>query len=106
MKWSTTECLTRFEDLATKTFLAEKETMSFARRVQKLLGAYVRDYKYDSQSIENAFRSPDGQSPKMFNPLQSDTKVAVTSTTARDSAPCIFSNYNGGPRPDNSSKFR
>ncbi|KAF2194727.1 FabD/lysophospholipase-like protein [Zopfia rhizophila CBS 207.26] len=101
MEWSPHECMDRFEDLAAKTFMAEqKEQLSVTQRVLRLLGAYVRDYRYESSSIEKAFDSTLRISPKMFNPLQNDTKVAVTTTTVRDNIPCVLSNYNGGLRSE------
>ncbi|KAF2727575.1 FabD/lysophospholipase-like protein [Polyplosphaeria fusca] len=105
MKWTPLECLTRFEDLSQKTFLLENQTsnLSLTQRLRSFVGAYVRDHRYDSAVIESAFRSTVGQSPRMFNPLQNDTKVAVTSTTARGNVPCLFSNYNGAVRTDQST---
>ncbi|KAK0302569.1 hypothetical protein LTR82_017827 [Friedmanniomyces endolithicus] len=58
----------------------------------------MRDHQYSSQAIEDAFRDVTGNSSGLFNPLNSDTKVAVTSVTAREVQPCLFTNYNGGPR--------
>lgn len=37
----------------------------------------------------------------MFNLLRNDTKVAVTTTTVKDSLPWLFTNYNGGKRSNN-----
>lgn len=107
MQWTPDECLSRFEDLAIKTFMAEpkEENLSWTQRLQRLLSAYFRDHRYDSSNIENAFCSTIGTSPKMFNPLRSDTKIAVTTTTVKGNIPCVFSNYNGGPRFDESSKY-
>jgi hypothetical protein len=79
--------------------------LSFIQRMRRLLGAYVRDHQYDSAAIESTFQSTLGESPKMFNPLKNDTKVAVTTTTARGNVPCILSNYNGGSRGEKSSTF-
>jgi patatin-like phospholipase/acyl hydrolase len=106
MNWSADECLSRFEDIAAKTFMIEQkqEKLGLSQRIQRLLGAYVRDYRYDSSTIDKAFRSSLGVSSQMFNPLRSDTKVAVTATTARGNFPCVFSNYNGNSRLDGNSK--
>lgn len=104
MNWTVDECLSRFEELAIKTFGPENKPLSLTQRIQKLLGTYVRDYQYDSSAIESAFHSVSGSSPKMFNPLRSDTKVAVTTTTVRGNVACVFSNYNGGERPEESGK--
>ncbi|KAF2199844.1 FabD/lysophospholipase-like protein, partial [Delitschia confertaspora ATCC 74209] len=103
MGWTLQECLFRFEDLATKTFMVEqKQKLSITQHIQRLLGAYVRDHRYDSAAIENAFRVEGRAYPRMFNPLQNDTKVAVTTTTARHNIPCVLSNYNGGQRSEGS----
>jgi hypothetical protein len=106
MNWTVDECMERFEELATKTFETELKdgALSLTQWIQRLLGAYVRDHQYDSSAIESAFHSTIGRSLKMFNPLRSDTKVAVTTTTARGNVACVFSNYNGGQRPEDSGK--
>ena len=106
MQWTPDDCLERFEDLASKTFMIEQkeEKLSLTQRLQRFIGTYVRDHQYDSSIIEKAFFSTLTGSPKMFNPLRIDTKVAVTTTTARGNVPCVFSNYNGGPRPSDGSK--
>lgn len=50
--------------------------------------------------IEDTFRTLANNAPtQMFNPLRSETKVAVTTTTAREVLPCLFANYNGPCRP-------
>ena len=107
MQWSPDECLSRFEDIAVKTFKVEEKSgrASLTERIRRLLGAYVRDYQYDSSIIDKAFRSVLGVSRKMFNPLQSDVRIAVTTTTVQGNIPCVLSNYNGGPRPEDNSKF-
>jgi hypothetical protein len=95
MGWSTTECISKFEAIATKTF-ASSDTVSTLRRMRQFLVAFLRDWKHSSSAIEDAFKSDADVEVKMFNPLVSDTKVAVTSntTTALNPEPCIFSNYN------------
>lgn len=104
MKWTVDDCLERFEELAIKTFESEPaettSSLSITQRIRRMLGAYVRDYQYNSSAIESAFQASIGSSAKMFNPLRNDTKVAVTATTARENVACVFSNYNGGKRPD------
>lgn len=49
--------------------------------------------------IEAAFQTLTKQPTQMFNPLKSETKVAVTTTTAKDVLTCLFANYNGIQRP-------
>ncbi|KAF2741923.1 FabD/lysophospholipase-like protein [Sporormia fimetaria CBS 119925] len=102
MGWSTEECLKRFEELAFKTFDVKQDegAHSLTQKLQRMVGAYMRDHRYDSTTIENAFQGNQDVSPKMFNPLHNDTKVAVTTTTAKGNISCIFSNYNGGSRVD------
>lgn len=39
-----------------------------------------------------------GEEIRMFNPLSSDTKVAITTTTAKDPRPCLLTNYNSDVR--------
>lgn len=68
-------------------------------RIHELLLAYLADCRYDSARIEEALQATFGERTRMFNPLRCDTRVAVTTTTARDSLPCLFTNYNGGQRP-------
>ena len=92
------ESLRRFEELAGKTFPQDQGRLSLTRKFQRLISALVRDYQYDLSAIESAFQQSLGISPKIFNPLKNDTKVAVTTTTARLTIPCLMSNYNGGQR--------
>lgn len=103
MRWSITECIKRFEALAEQTFRRRKAHSIFLR-LQELAISYLRDGKYSSQAIEESFRSVFGDEIKMFNPLCTDTRVAVTTTTAKDTKPCLFANYNGGLRSDKSGE--
>ncbi|KAK3672622.1 hypothetical protein LTR78_007434 [Recurvomyces mirabilis] len=98
MGWDTSLCIQRFENIATKTFDRHASSgFSFAR-LQNLALSYLRDGQYSSSPIEAAFRSELGKDIRMFNPLSSDLKVAVTTTTAKESKTCLFSNYNGNLR--------
>lgn len=63
--------------------------------------SYFYDCQYSAQAIEEAFQNALGRQLKMFNPINNDTKVAVTTTTAKDAKSCIFANYNGGKRSGN-----
>jgi hypothetical protein len=107
MQWSPSECLRRFEDLATVTFRAEEqiETRSWSQKVQRLFRICLQDHRYNLSPIERAFHSTLDSSTKVFNPLQADTKVAVTTTSVRANMPGVISNYNGGPRLENNSEF-
>lgn len=98
MCWSTSESLEKFEDLAYKTFQSSQSRLG---RIRQLITSYLRDGKYSSVTIEESFKSTfkDDEEINLFNPLNNDTKIAITTTTAKESAACIFSNYNGGHRP-------
>ena len=97
LQWSTGESLQRFEEVASKTF-KKPEGSSLLSRALQLLIAYFEDGMYNLSAIEDAFKATFGTEVKMFNPLQNDTKVAVTTTTS-SSKPKLFTNYNGGQRP-------
>ncbi|KAI9777798.1 MAG: hypothetical protein M1839_008593 [Geoglossum umbratile] len=100
MMWSPQECLSKFEELSYKAF---DRWRASRQRVQDLIFSYFTDCLYKTSSVENAFLSAFGSKKSMFNPLGSNTKVAVTATTVRETTPCIFANYNGiGRRVSNS----
>lgn len=98
MRWDAGESLDKFEELARKTFKGSHGTFG---RMQQLVISYLRDCRYSSLAIEQSFQSAfeEQKEVSLFNPLTNDTKVAITTTTAKESAACIFSNYNGGERP-------
>jgi hypothetical protein len=98
MHWSVDRCFDMFEGLAKRTFKQQRRGSMLLARVQQLAMSYLRDCQYSSLAIEDAFRSSFGNELKMFNPLSNDTKVAVTTTTAKETAPCLFTNYNGSSR--------
>lgn len=104
MKWDVKYCLQRFEQLADNIFQRRSNGPSMFVRIQELIMSYIADCKYESSGIENALRDAFGSNLRMFNPLCNDTKVAVTSTTAKDSLPCLFSNYNGCQRSAQSGR--
>ncbi|KAH0542474.1 hypothetical protein FGG08_003145 [Glutinoglossum americanum] len=96
MMWSPQECLSKFEELSHKAF--DRWRVS-RQRVQDLIVSYFTDCLYKTSSVENAFLSAFGSK------RGSNTKVAVTATTARETTPCIFANYNGiGRRVSNSGE--
>jgi hypothetical protein len=97
LQWSTKESLQRFEETASKTFGKRKALLS---RAVQLLIAYIEDGQYSLAAVQDAFKRTFTTSPQMFNPLQNDTKVAVTTTDVGDSLPWLFTNYNGGQRGD------
>jgi hypothetical protein len=99
MHWSPQECLDQFAQLARKLFASgNRDSPSWTQRLHDFVRAYIRDYQYDSTTIKDAFQQRLGVSDKMFNPLRSELKVAVTTTTARLATPCLLSNYNGHSR--------
>jgi hypothetical protein len=97
LQWDVTESLQRFEETAGKTFGKSKALLS---RAFQLLTAYVEGGQYSLGAVQEAFRKTFDTSLPMFNPLQNDTKVAVTTTDVKDSLPWLFTNYNGGKRSD------
>ena len=104
MLWSAKDCLRKFEDLANSAFRRRRYGPILWSGLQRLVLSYFEDCQYSSAAIEVAFQTAFGTQLRMFNPLSSDTKVAVTSTTARETFPCLFSNYNGGQRPRDTGK--
>jgi hypothetical protein len=67
-----------------------------------MLVAYVQDGQYSLAAVRGAFQKTLNSPLQMFNPLQNDTKVAVTTTAVKDSLPWLFTNYNAGKRPGSS----
>ena len=100
MRWSAADCIEKFELLADTIFRKRACGILLFSRIQHFLLSYLADCKYDSAGIENALYKVFGRTTGLFNPLSTDTKVAVTSTTARESSPCLFTNYNGGRRSE------
>ncbi|PPJ60731.1 hypothetical protein CBER1_11369 [Cercospora berteroae] len=98
MRWTVTHCLTKFQTLAEQTFRPWHKGNSAFARLQELALSYLRDWQYSSYAIEEAFRSAFGSDIRMFNPIREDTKVAVTTITAKQPQACVFTNYNGGFR--------
>ena len=105
-EWPLHECLSKFEGLARKIFQRRTSGSMLFTRMQELVMSYIADCRYDSTGIEAAFQQAFGPETRMFNPISNDTKVAVTTTTAREAQSCVLSNYNGGKRPDGTSAPR
>ena len=104
MGWTAGDCISKFQDLAGSIFQRRNPISTLLTSLQDFLISYIADCKYDSAGIEKALYCTFGHSRQLFNPLQSDAKVAVTATTARESTPCLFTNYNAG-RPDRQSGY-
>ncbi|KAK6428380.1 hypothetical protein LTR95_015477 [Oleoguttula sp. CCFEE 5521] len=101
MRWPTDACIEKFEALAQRTFVRSRQANYLIGRIQQLFVSYLRDCQYSSAAIEESFQLAFGKDVQLFNPLPDDTKVAITTTTAKDTSTCIFSNYNGPERPSN-----
>ena len=98
LRWDVGESIQRFEEVAKKTFV-HRQDGTFLSKAIELLFAYLEDGQYGVTAIQEAFQTTFKSEVQMFNPLRNDTKVAVTTTTADDSTPGLFTNYNGGRRP-------
>lgn len=107
MQWSPSECLRRFEEMATTTFRLDdaSESLTWSQKLQRLFRVCLQDHRYNLTPIEKVFQTKSGSTTKMFNPLQSDTKVAVTTTSVRENVAGVISNYNYGPRLDATSQL-
>ncbi|KAF2835324.1 FabD/lysophospholipase-like protein, partial [Patellaria atrata CBS 101060] len=106
MRWPIQECVKNFEHLALQTFKHGNKSFLSLAGIQHLLLSYINDYRYDSSAIEQIFRSTENTPVKMFNPLRCQTKVAVTTTTARGTMPCLIANYNGLPRSPTKGSYQ
>ncbi|KAK6428218.1 hypothetical protein LTR95_015640 [Oleoguttula sp. CCFEE 5521] len=100
MRWTIEFCIEKFESLAQRTFVRSRQANYLIGRIQWLFVSYLRDCQYNSSAIEESFQSAFGKDVQLFNPpLPYDTKVAITTATAKDTSTCIFSNYTGPERP-------
>jgi hypothetical protein len=96
LNWNTSESIKEFEEVAGKTF--DKRRTMLARALQ-LVVAYIEDGQYSLAAVQNAFNRKFSSPVQMFNPLDTDIKVAVTTTTVNNAKPRLFTNYNGAQRP-------
>jgi hypothetical protein len=101
LQWGATESIQRFEQVAAKTFGKRKALIS---RAFQLIVAYVEDGQYSLAAVQEAFKKTFNSPLQMFNPLRNDAKVAVTTTAVHNSLPWLFTNYNGGKRPNDVGK--
>ncbi|KAF3032314.1 hypothetical protein E8E12_000814 [Didymella heteroderae] len=97
LRWSVREAIQRFKDVAQKTF---RRQATFIARALRLVIAYVRDGQYSLAAVQEAFQKTLNSPLQMFNPLRNDTKVAVTTTSIKDSNALLFTNYNASKRPE------
>lgn len=101
MLWTASNCVEKFYQLISDTFGRWKRAVTHLSSIQTLLLAYLCDCQYRSIAIEAAFQTSLGPQPKMFNPLRSDTKVAVITAPVKGKSTSVICNYNGGSRPNN-----
>lgn len=94
MQWTAQQSIDKFEFLARDIFKRRSTGSSVFAWIQDLLLSYIEDGQYNQEAITGAF-SAVGAPVQMFNPLNSHTRVAVTSTTAKGTRACLFTNYNG-----------
>lgn len=99
MRWRAGECLLKFNGIVQETFGRRKSLPALLSHVQTLLLMCLDEGKYHSMAIRSAFQSSLGPPPKMFNPLATDTKVAVITAPVDDKVTSIICNYNGEDRP-------
>jgi hypothetical protein len=100
MLWTAKECREKFYTLVESTFGKSKQFPAYLDYVQKLFLLCIDEGKYNSLAIQRAFEvNLYGSPPKMFNPLASDTKVAVISAPVHAQDTSILCNYNGLNRP-------
>lgn len=104
MLWSTRECFNKFYNLVYKTFRRRKNTPLIISRLQAMLVTYINNCRYRSLAIEAAFQAAFGSPPKIFNPLSSDTKVAVITAPVKGKNTAVIYNYNGKDRPSDLGK--
>jgi hypothetical protein len=95
-QWDATESVQQFENVANKTFRAGGGKL-LSRSLEIFL-ACIQDGKYSVSAIQEAFKATFTSEVQMFNPLRNNTKVLVTTTSAKDSVPGLFTNYNRGKR--------
>ena len=95
-------CLVKFLALTKTTFGSRKNLPALLEHTQTLMLICIEKCNYISLGIKAAFQSTLGPPPKMFNPLGTDTKVAVVTAPTRGNRTAVLCNYNGGKRQDGS----
>ncbi|KAI9893033.1 MAG: hypothetical protein M1814_000917 [Vezdaea aestivalis] len=94
--WTIEDSQSKFISFATEVFKPHHIfNVPILSRLVQLMVSFFKDSVYRTASIETVFQTTFGSGVPMFNPLNSDTKVAVTTTTVQDIKPCILTNYNG-----------
>jgi hypothetical protein len=99
MNWSPQECLQKFRSLVKETFGRRKNLPAFLNYAETLLLLVLDKCRYSSTAIKASFETNFGPVPKMFNPLATDTKVAVITTPIHSKVTSVLCNYNGIKRP-------
>ena len=103
-QWTIDDCLEKFKTLSTTIFKRRINSESIFGRLHDFVQSYWADSRFDTSAIEDAFQRAYGPQVRMFNPITNDTKVAVLTTTARESHACLIANYNGFRRSKDASK--
>jgi hypothetical protein len=99
MHWTATQCQEKFYKLAKDVFGGRQNLPLLIEYAQTLLLLCLDRSKYNSMGIKAAFQSALGPPPKMFNPLATDTKVAVIAAPTKGNSTSVLCNYNGAGRP-------
>jgi hypothetical protein len=94
MHWTAEDCLKRFYELSRNLF-AGSSLPKYLDHAQNLLLLCMDKAKYNQVGIKAAFQSALGTPPQMFNPLATDAKVAVLTTTVESNKTIVLCNYNG-----------
>ncbi|KAG0649360.1 Calcium-independent phospholipase A2-gamma [Hyphodiscus hymeniophilus] len=101
-RWPVEECLKSFKTLSALAFkrggcfgLPVMQIGASLRSFLEVIIAFVRDSRYSSTGITRALTSAFGDTSRLFDAPAGGAKIAVVATTTKDSATCIFTNYNG-----------
>jgi hypothetical protein len=66
--------------------------------------SYTQNGQYSLTAIKSGFKAAFKSHLKMFNPLTNNTRVIVTTITAKELQPYLFCNYNRGKQLKEISK--
>jgi hypothetical protein len=100
MHWKPGECIQKYKSVVKRTFGRQRKLPAFWSYVEALLLLALDKSRYSSAAIKAAFEANFGPVPKMFNPLATDTKVAVITTPIASKDTSVVCNYNGIRRPE------
>lgn len=100
--WSVDQCIKRFEEFCKEAFVPRELT---GVPILKTLASKYRGSAYKTQPFERALKKLPTEKPLFGSAslqYKMATKVAVTSATAGEQQPVVFTHYN---RPDQSTKM-